>query len=71
MVGLDRNKHAGSLSNAKRNVQIQVKTGLLGAYEENETQLTQLRRLLDEGEQSGLSDYYYDDLISQLEKEAE
>ena len=33
MVGLDRNKHAGSLSNAKRNVQIQVKTGLLGAYE--------------------------------------
>ncbi|MBU0784189.1 MAG: phosphatase PAP2 family protein [Gammaproteobacteria bacterium] len=34
MVGLDRNKHAGSLSNAKRNVQIQVKTGLLGAYED-------------------------------------
>ena len=33
MVGLDRNKHAGSLSNAKRNVQIQVKTGLLGAYD--------------------------------------
>jgi hypothetical protein len=32
MVGLDRNKYAGSLSNAKRNVQIQVNTGLLGAY---------------------------------------
>lgn len=32
MVGLNQNKHAGSLSNAKRNVQIQVKMGLLGAY---------------------------------------
>lgn len=32
MVGLDWNKYAGSLSNAERYVQIQVKTGLLGAY---------------------------------------
>jgi len=47
-----------------------VRAGLR-LLEENETQLTQLRRLLEEGKQSGLSDYSYDDLISQLDKEAE
>lgn len=46
-----------------------VRAGLR-LLEETESKLTQLRRLLDEGEQSGISDYSYESIVAQLDKEA-
>ena len=46
-----------------------VRAGLR-LLEETEGKLTQLRRLLDEGEQSGVSDYSYENMIAKLDKEA-
>ncbi len=45
-----------------------VRAGLR-LLEETESKLTQLRRLLDEGEQSGVSDYSYENIIAKLDKE--
>ena len=46
-----------------------VRAGLR-LLEETESKLTQLRRLLDEGEQSGAADYSYENIVAQLDKEA-
>ena len=43
----------------------------LRLLEKHESQLAQLRRHLDEGEQSRLSDYSYSSIISQLNENAE
>lgn len=46
-----------------------VRAGLR-LLEETESKLTQLRRLLDEGEQSGVADYSYESIVAQLDKES-
>jgi len=46
-----------------------VRAGLR-LLEETESKLTQLRRLLDEGEQSGVADYSYENTVAQLDQEA-
>jgi antitoxin ParD1/3/4 len=45
-----------------------VRAGLR-LLEDTETKLERLRELLDEGEKSGLADYRYEDLISELDRE--
>ena len=45
-----------------------VRAGLR-ALEDQETKLMNLRNLLVEGENSGVSDYSYDSLISELDKD--
>ena len=58
----------------------QVKSGRFGSasevvraglrlLENNETKLETLRHMLDEGEQSGISDYSYDAFIAELDSE--
>lgn len=46
-----------------------VRAGLR-LLEETETKLTRLRRLLAEGEQSGIAEYSYDSIIAELDSEA-
>lgn len=58
--------HSGRYESAS-----EVVTAGLRLLEKHETQLAQLRQYLDEGEQSGLSDYSYESIISQLNEDAE
>ena len=46
-----------------------VRAGLR-LLEESENKLTALRRMLTEGEQSGMSDYSYESFIAELDKPA-
>ncbi|AJD46660.1 hypothetical protein A167_00210 [Alcanivorax sp. S71-1-4] len=46
-----------------------VRAGLR-LLEETESKLTRLRRLLDEGEQSGIAEYSYESIIAELDSEA-
>lgn len=46
-----------------------VRAGLR-LLEESESRLERLRRLLDEGEQSGTADYSYEEVIAELDNEA-
>jgi antitoxin ParD1/3/4 len=46
-----------------------VRAGLR-LLEETESKLERLRRLLDEGERSGIADYSYENVIAELDKEA-
>ena len=41
----------------------------LRLLENTETRLQTLRKALDEGEQSGIADYNYDDFMAELDKE--
>lgn len=45
-----------------------VRTGL-PLFEETESKLERLRRLLEEGEQSGIEDYSLESLIAELDNE--
>lgn len=45
-----------------------IRTGLR-ALEDTETKLETLRELLNEGEQSGLADYSYESIVSELDNE--
>ncbi len=45
-----------------------VRAGLR-LLEENESKLERLRRLLEEGEQSGIADYSYESIIAELDNE--
>lgn len=46
-----------------------VRAGLR-LLEESESKLERLRRLLEEGEQSGITDYSYENVIAELDNEA-
>ncbi|PFG10784.1 type II toxin-antitoxin system ParD family antitoxin [Marinobacter sp. LV10MA510-1] len=46
-----------------------VRAGLR-LLEETESKLERLRRLLDEGEQSGIADYSYESIIAELDNDA-
>ena len=46
-----------------------VRAGLR-LLEETESKLERLRRLLDEGEQSGIAEYSYENVIAELDNEA-
>lgn len=45
-----------------------IRTGLR-VLEDTETKLETLRGLLDEGEQSGVADYSYESIVSELDSE--
>jgi antitoxin ParD1/3/4 len=46
-----------------------VRAGLR-MLEDSETKLNRLRRLLDEGEQSGLADYNYETFIAEMDEQS-
>ncbi|MCP4488927.1 MAG: type II toxin-antitoxin system ParD family antitoxin [Gammaproteobacteria bacterium] len=61
---------AAQLENGRYGSTSEVVHAGLRLLEETEGKLERLRRLLDEGEQSGIADYSYESVIAELDSEA-
>lgn len=61
---------AAQLVNGRYGSVSEVVRAGLRLLEESENKMTALRRMLSEGEQSGISDYSYESFIAELDKPA-
>ena len=61
---------AAQVENGRYGSTSEVVRAGLRLLEETESKLARLRRLLDEGEQSGIADYSYEGIIAELNNEA-
>jgi antitoxin ParD1/3/4 len=61
---------AAQIENGRYGSTSEVVRAGLRLLEETEGKLERLRRLLDEGEQSGMADYSYESVIAELDSEA-
>ena len=61
---------AEQLENGRYGSTSEVVRAGLRLLEETEGKLERLRRLLDEGEQSGIADYSYESVIAELDRKA-
>ncbi|MCF6263287.1 MAG: type II toxin-antitoxin system ParD family antitoxin [Xanthomonadales bacterium] len=60
---------SGQLSSGRFNSASEVIRAALRLLENSETRLKTLRQMLNEGEQSGISDYNYDAFMEELDSE--
>lgn len=60
---------SGQLSSGRFNSASEVIRAALRLLENSETRLEALRQMLNEGEQSGISDYNYDAFMEELDSE--
>lgn len=60
---------AGQLESGRYGSASEVVRAGLRMLEDTEAKLERLRALLDEGEQSGLAEYSYESLVSELDQE--
>lgn len=61
---------AEQLENGRYNSASEVVRAGLRLLEETESRLERLRRLLDEGERSGIAEYSYESVIAELDDES-